>query len=265
MDSSKLLSMSSQLTTKFTTDNSKLVWRLIPLLDAPGNVQMAIDRWLLEQHQCGKHPPTLRFYTWSPVAISLGYHQHKYPQDWQKLTWQGEKIDLVRRPTGGRAVLHQGDLTYAVVTSGLPSSRIQAYTKICEFLIQGWRLLGINLHYGKAGRGYIHNPNCFGTATGADLVTTDGCKFIGSAQLRRGDFILQHGSMGLHPDNHLFTQVFGTEPKGNIQLPTHLTIEKIITALITAAQDCLAMELQVQPLSQEEWRVIEGMSEGVKE
>ena len=103
---------------------------------------MAIDEWLLKQHQSG-YLPTLRFYTWSPSAISLGYHQRKYPEDWQSLTWKGEEIDLVRRPTGGRAVLHYGDLTYAVVTSGLSGSRIEAYKKICEFLIQGWQNLGV--------------------------------------------------------------------------------------------------------------------------
>ena len=149
------------------------MWRLIPLLEAPGNVQMAIDRWLLEQHQQKNHPPTLRFYTWSPPAISLGYHQRQYPEYWEYLTWQGEKLDLVRRPSGGRAVLHQGDLTYAVVTSGLTGSRLQMYEKICEFLIQGWRSLGVELHYGTEGRGYIHNPNCFATATSADLVLSD--------------------------------------------------------------------------------------------
>jgi lipoate-protein ligase A len=53
--------------------SKKQVWRLIPLLEAAGNVQMAIDRWLLEQHQQRKHPVTLRFYTWSPPAISLGF------------------------------------------------------------------------------------------------------------------------------------------------------------------------------------------------
>ena len=217
---------------------------------------MAIDRWLLQKHQHGKHPPTLRFYTWSPVAISLGYHQQKYPPEWHNLTWQGTKIDLVRRPTGGRAVLHQGDLTYAVVTSGLPASRIQAYTKICEFLIQGWRTLGINLHYGKAGRGYIHNPNCFATATGADLVMDNGFKLIGSAQLRKDDFILQHGSMGLRRDNYLFSQVFGMEPVNSIQLPQHLTITKVTDALIAAAQDCFTMQVEVKSLSPEEWEEI---------
>ncbi|MBR8832770.1 MAG: lipoate--protein ligase family protein [Stigonema ocellatum SAG 48.90 = DSM 106950] len=220
------------------------------MLEAAGNVQMAIDRWLLEQHQSGKQGPTLRFYTWSPPAISLGYHQHKYPEHWQHLVWQGQKVELVRRPTGGRAVLHQGDLTYAVVVSGLTGDRIQVYQKICEFLIQGWRSLGVELHYGTTGRGYIHNPNCFGTATGADLVLPDGNKLIGSAQLRKGGAILQHGSIRLQPDQELFAEVFDTESFTPLKLPQNLGIEKIIAALIAAAIDCFDIELIVQPLSE---------------
>lgn len=235
---------------------SKQVWRLIPLLEAAGNVQMAIDNWLLEQHQSGKHPSTLRFYTWSPSAISLGYHQRQYPEYWQNLTWQGQKLDLVQRPTGGRAVLHQGDLTYAVVTSGITGSRLQVYEKICEFLIQGWRSLGVELHYGTEGRGYIHNPNCFGTATSADLVLPDASKLIGSAQLRRSGAILQHGSIRLQPDAKLFAQVFGAESFTTVQLPQSLSVEKIIADLITAASDCFNMQIELQPLSPSEWEEI---------
>ncbi|QLE54624.1 biotin/lipoate A/B protein ligase family protein [Nostoc sp. TCL26-01] len=231
------------------------VWRLIPLLAAAGGVQMAIDRWLLAQHQSGKLPSVLRFYTWSPPAISLGYHQHKYPQHWQNLTWQGQKLDLVRRPTGGRAVLHQGDLTYAVITSGLSGSRIEAYQTICQFLIQGWRAIGLKLDYGTAGRGYIHNPDCFGTATGADLILPDGTKFIGSAQLRRGGVILQHGSMRLQPDAELFTQVFRAESLTPVQLPPSLScnVETIMTALTSAASEYFDTEITLQPLSESEW------------
>ncbi|MBD2196723.1 MULTISPECIES: lipoate--protein ligase family protein [Calothrix] len=235
---------------------SKQVWRLIPLLKAAGNVQMAIDSWLLAQHQSGKHPPTLRFYTWSPAAISLGYHQREYPQFWDNIICQGEKLDIIRRPTGGRAVLHQGDLTYAVVTSGLNGDRLQAYQKICQFLIHGWRSLGVELQYGTAGRGYIHNPNCFGTATGADLILPNGAKLIGSAQLRRGGAILQHGSIRLHQDAELFSQIFDAESWTQVQLPPSLTEEVIMTALMAAASHCFDIELIVEPLSQLEWEEI---------
>ncbi len=123
---------------------------------------MAIDHWLLEQHKLGLLPPTLRFYTWSAPAISLGYHQSNWPEYWQQLTWQGVPLELVRRPTGGRAVLHQGDLTYAVVTSGVCGSRVQVYQELCEFLIQGWRSLGVELHYGNVAGNFTRRQLCQG-------------------------------------------------------------------------------------------------------
>ncbi|MGP1381986.1 MAG: lipoate--protein ligase family protein [Thainema sp.] len=190
------------------------IWRLIPLIDAPGAVQMAIDAWLLEQHLAGKMPSVLRFYTWSPAAISLGYHQRSWPEHWQHLTWQGQLIDLVRRPTGGRAVLHQGDLTYAVITSNLLGSRMEVYRYLCQFLITGLRSHNLSLQFGEAGRGYIHNPDCFGTATAADLVLPTGEKLIGSAQLRRRQGILQHGSIRVQQDVGLLEEVFSMMSEG---------------------------------------------------
>ena len=183
---------------------------------------MAVDRWLLEQHRRGGQSSVLRFYTWSPPAISLGYHQRHWPDHWRQLTWRGNPIDIVRRPTGGRAVLHQGELTYALITSGLMGNRTAAYETLCQFLIEGWRSLGVNLLYGEAGRGYIHNHNCFNSATAADLVTADGVKLIGSAQLRQDKAILQHGSIRLTPDPLLYQQVFGT-PLQPLGLPQKLS------------------------------------------
>lgn len=238
-------------------------WRLIPLMRASGKLHMAIDAWLLEQHRQGLHPPTLRFYTWNPPAISLGYHQRHGFRQWESLTWNGDPIDLVRRPSGGRAVLHQGDLTYAVITSDLPANRMQAYQQICEFLIQGWRSLGVELHYGQAGRGYIHNPNCFSTATAADLVMTDGAKLIGSAQLRRGTAILQHGSLQLEPDAALFQQVFGVAPVLPT-LPNSLQgaerIEIVMDALIESAGHCFNADFQIRSLSEAECATIQHWS-----
>lgn len=239
--------------------NSKLSWRLLPLLNASGQIQMAIDQWLLEQHRIGNHPPVVRFYTWASPAISLGYHQRRWPVVWQELIWQSIPVELVRRPTGGRAVLHQGDLTYMVVTSGLSSKRLDAYREICEFLIQGWRSLGVDLYYGSAGREYSHNPNCFGTATGADLVTAQGYKFIGSAQLRRGKAILQHGSIRLQPNAELFTQVFGEVmplDKLPLQQRGEFFIPMVVDALTRAVADCFGVELIEQPLSDDEWQAI---------
>jgi lipoate-protein ligase A len=243
----------------------KSAWRQIPFLAASGQVQMALDRWLLEQHRQGKLPSVLRFYTWSPVAISLGYHQRQYPEFWHHLTWQGQPIEIIRRPTGGRAVLHQGDLTYLVITSGIPGNRIEVYEKICQFLIQGWRSLGIELHYGETQRGYIHQSNCFATATNADLIDSSGGKLIGSAQLRQGKAILQHGSIRLFPDAKLFAQVFGETPIGISSGSDKPLVVKegiggrvsgVVKALTQAACDCFEMDLITQPLSDSEWSEI---------
>jgi lipoate---protein ligase len=234
-------------------DDRVTTWRLIPPIDATGKVQMAIDSWLLQQHILGQIPPTLRFYTWSQPTISLGYHQRRYPEHWDGLTWQDSPVDLIKRPTGGRGVLHQGDLTYAIVGSGFVGKRVEVYQQICQFLIDGWRGLGVDLDYGTAGRGYIHNPNCFGTATSADLICDDGYKLIGSAQLIKAAAILQHGSIRLNPDRALFSQVFGEQ----MSLPpvgvSQLAVATIIAALVTAAQTHFNVNFQIQPLTDREW------------
>lgn len=231
-------------------------------------MQMAIDRYLLEQHQLGKHPPSLRFYTWQPAAISLGYHQKEYPPAWNNLTWQGQPLDIIRRPTGGRAVLHQGDLTYAVVTSIPGGKRLEVYKQICQFLIAGWRSLGVNLDYGNATKEYIQHHNCFATATGSDLVTARGNKVIGSAQLRRRQTILQHGSMILDTDSKLYSRVFGVPLPENLfgvistsdgRSTTHESndiIVKIIQKLTAAAEATFKIDIVNQPLSTEEWQYI---------
>ena len=234
---------------------SASTWRLIPPIEASGKIQMAIDTWLLEKHRQGEHPPTLRFYTWNPPAISLGYHQKEDPAYWQKYD-----LDIVRRPTGGQAVLHQGDLTYAVITSAKRGKRLEVYRHICQFLVEGWRSLGVELHYGDADRQYRQNPNCFATATNADLITNTGAKAIGSAQLRRGKAILQHGSMMLSTNQDLFTQVFRESAPGNlldlIKVGEYPSLDRITNSLTQAASNCFQIQFQEQPLSKIEWQDI---------
>ena len=232
---------------------------------------MAIDRYLLEQHRAGKQPSIIRFYTWQPAAISLGYHQKEYPSYWRDLVWQGKPLDLVRRPTGGRAVLHQGDLTYTIVTSTPPGKRLEVYKQICQFLITGWRSLDVKLDYGTATKEYIQHQNCFATATGSDLITPQGNKVIGSAQLRRGQTVLQHGSMIMNTDPELYRQVFGTSLKQNLlqvispaedrstrYQGVDLTA-RIINSLTQTASAIFKIDLVEQPLSTNEWQDIANM------
>ena len=153
----------------------------------------------------------------------------------------------------------RGELTYAVITSGIPGSRTQVYQILCQFLIEGMRSLGVELSYGSTKRGYIHNPNCFGTATAADLVLPDGTKLIGSAQLKRGKAILQHGSIRICPDAVLFEQVFDTPLARSpfwAKISDLLSVESIMDALTAAACEQFEMNFIVQPLSALEWNQI---------
>ncbi|MEL7331094.1 MAG: biotin/lipoate A/B protein ligase family protein [Cyanobacteria bacterium J06560_2] len=227
-------------------------WRFMPLYEGTGVEQMAIDSWLLDQHVQGLQPSILRFYVWRSPTISLGYHQKQFPAHWNNLHYKGQRVDLVRRPTGGRAVLHQGDLTYALVTSGLKGSRREVYQQLCQFLLEGWRSLGVELNFGVAGRGYIKNPNCFGTATAADLVMNNGYKLIGSAQVLRAGCVLQHGSIRLSPESQLFEAVFG-EKMGQPAFPPSLLsgglFEQITRSLMASASAIFDVEFETRSLT----------------
>lgn len=233
-------------------------WRLIPEASVPAAINMATDSWLLEQLIGDRHPPTLRFYRWQPIAISLGYHQKSWPQHWQSLTWNDQLVDLVRRPTGGRAVLHQGDLTYAI-SMPLAVPRQEAYRTICDALIETWGEYGVALDYGTAGRGYRNQTNCFALATAADLTTPEGYKLIGSAQLRRDRCLLQHGSIRLNPDRALYQRVFGGEtaspisPPGAIPtVPTDQWRASLCAAIAENLGRSLGVEFQTHPLDSAE-------------
>jgi len=224
---------------------------------------MAVDRWLLEQHsQNPDLPSVLRFYNWSPAAISLGYHQRHQPEHWAEIA-KTSGLDIVRRPSGGRAVLHQGDLTYSLVTRANLGTRAQTYRTICEFLIQGLAALGVDLNYGEAGRGYIHNPSCFSISTDADLIVADRRKLIGSAQVYRKESVLQHGSISIQPDYELLRQLFGHDVAivGLSELLIDRNIlgltAQLIQVLTTAAAKCFDTEFNIQPLSAAELSAIE--------
>lgn len=239
--------------------NQKPIWRLIPLFCASGKLQMAIDLWLLKQHKEKNHPPSLRFYTWNPPAISIGVSQKRHiPPHWQNLTYENQPLEIVKRPTGGRGVLHQGDLTYSVVTSYSQGTVTETYEEICQFLILGWKKLGLSLHLGKPKQKYLNSANCFSLATNADLMDDKGNKFIGSAQLRQGKYILQHGSMMLKCDRTtslgdctLYEQVFNSSPP-QINIPSGLILPKIVNVLVEAAAECFQCRFEIQPLSVEE-------------
>lgn len=211
--------------------------RWLPPCTLPGAWQMAIDAWLLEQIGRGaRSGPLLRFYHWSQPTLSLGKHQRAIDDHWLHLAQQGH-IALVRRPTGGSAVLHGGDLTYALLWPNPPRQRREAYRLCCRWLQEAFAAMGQPLEFGDSPA-RADQPNCFASSTAADLVHPGGLKRIGSAQMWRGRSLLQHGSVLLEPDGVLWPAVFG-EPSPELP-PLPLRGEALEDHLLAAARAWVA-------------------------
>jgi lipoate-protein ligase A len=174
-------------------------WRFLDTGAMSGALNMAVDRAILGLHANGKSPPTLRVYQWSPPAVSLGYFQKRYDLDLEACRRLG--FEVVRRPTGGRAVLHLNDLTYAVIAGtpeGIPSAVTAAYHLIAQGLLHAFRLLGIEAKMGRE-RDDLHRTDiCFLRRARGAIVYQEK-KLVGSAQTWQGSSLLQHGSIIVRP------------------------------------------------------------------
>lgn len=180
-------------------------WRLIHDGPRPGAENMAVDEALLISHASGESPAVLRFYGWDPPALTIGYFQsHVREVDEDGCRRHG--FDWVRRPTGGRAVLHQHELTYSVVVSErlLRGSVLQTYRILSMSLLNGLRRLGVDAEITEGRSPTRHDRQlssaaCFDSATPQELAV-GGRKVVGSAQVRQRGVLLQHGSVPLRLD-----------------------------------------------------------------
>lgn len=174
-------------------------WRLILTEPACGALNMALDQALLEAAAGDRFPVTLRFYRWEPAALSIGRFQPLKDVDLDACA--AENIEVVRRPTGGKSILHLDDFTYSItVPQGfpLPESVVEAYRLICSGILLALQHLGLAaVLQSRASEDYrAAGGACFAAATQADL-EYGGRKLCGSAQVRRGGAVLQHGSIML--------------------------------------------------------------------
>ncbi|MFW5991322.1 MAG: lipoate--protein ligase family protein [Candidatus Nanoarchaeia archaeon] len=159
-------------------------WRLIETKETDGAMQMAIDEAILIQRMKNKVPNTLRFFTWNPACLTIGYFQN-LAKEVNTETAKVLGVDVVRRYTGGGAVLHENELTYSLA---IPEEKVsqdikESYRIICNALIKGMSLLGIN-----AGFQPVND------------ITVNNKKISGNAQTRKGGVILQHGTILLDVD-----------------------------------------------------------------
>ena len=199
----------------------KLDFRVIDSGPQPASLNMATDEAILVGFINGVSPPTLRFYSFSPSAVTLGRFQKARDQLLSEAENYG--LSVVRRPTGGRAVVHDGDLTYSVVAgiddSLFGGSVLETYRKISERLTQAFKELGadVTAEHNPEGK-YQRSASCFDSAVTYEL-RLGREKIVGGAQVRQSGAFLQQGSIALVEPEYDFEKLFG----GGSKTPTGLS------------------------------------------
>ncbi len=202
---------------------SPATWRLINTGVSDGAANMAIDEAIMRSVAEGRSPPTLRFYGWDPPCVSVGYSQSVRKEiDLDRCRERG--YTLVRRPTGGRAILHIDELTYSVVApqgeARVAGDIITSYRRLSLGLVEGLR----TLHGGvvQADRmdsdgGLEKSAACFDVPSHYE-VTAYGRKLVGSAQVRRNGVVLQHGALPLEGDVSRLVDVLALQEPDRVAL-----------------------------------------------
>lgn len=194
-------------------------WRLLIDDAADGATNMARDEALLIAHAAGRTPSTLRLYRWQPACVSLGRFQRSADVDCAACVARG--LDIVRRPSGGRALLHADELTYAVVARAdhplfaASASILSSYAQISQALLRGLHALGVPAAFVPAARRRDVPAACFATPASYEI-TVAGRKLVGSAQARRDAALLQHGALPFSPHADQL-QALLTTPTGDLR------------------------------------------------
>ncbi len=227
-------------------DYSKTTWRLIKHPPAFGAWNMAVDEAILEGVFSGESPSTLRLYAWEPGCLSLGHAQPFSEVNLIKL--QENSWDVVRRPTGGRAILHIDELTYSVLAP-LSEPRVkggvlESYLRLSKALLEALNILGLNPKSKEDSSNQNTkqpNPVCFEVPSNYEITVNDK-KLIGSAQARRKEGLLQHGALPLYGDlTRIITALIftdaGAQTRAKERLLAHATtVETELGKRITWAQ-----------------------------
>jgi len=191
-----------------------IIWRLLITDAASGSGNMAVDEAIATFAARGESPATLRFYQWQPGTVSLGRHQSLADLDMERVQQLG--YGVVRRATGGRAILHIDELTYSISgtanDAGLGGAVLDSYNQLSSGLMLGLQRLGIDAVKAPAGNraGADASPVCFEVPSAYEI-TAGGRKLLGSAQSRRSGYVLQHGSLPLTGDVARLVDVLAVE------------------------------------------------------
>ena len=200
-----------------STTFERAEWRVIQHGFSDGSSNMAIDEAILEAVASGDSQPTIRFYGWDPACVSLGYGQKWHIIDKDFLASSG--WDLVRRPTGGRAILHVDELTYSicapVTEPRVSGSILESYQQLSEALLSGLRIMGLSpvKSVPDPESSQEVGPACFDGPSNYEIIV-GGRKLVGSAQVRKHGVVLQHGTIPLYGDVARISQALYFEKSG---------------------------------------------------
>ena len=216
-----------------------------------GEFNMEYDKNLLEYSiQKDLKSPIFRLYGWSPACVSLGRNQSD--EHINKTFCKENNIDIVRRLTGGRALLHDNELTYSFVCPIVflknGETVIQSYKEISGALALGLKKLGINAEFPIEKKAQTSFEYCMSLATGADL-SINNKKIIGSAQFRKQGYILQHGSIMFDYDKIKLENIFGEKPQTEKittikELNEKIKLEDLCNALKVGVEEFFNIDFQ---------------------
>ena len=199
------------------------------ILDEPGDgrLNMAVDEALMESVGSCNSPATLRLYGFAPPTLSFG----RFQRIKDKIRWEAvrrEGITLVRRPTGGQAVLHDRELTYSVLLHKdhlQPFQKREIYRFIAELLLEGLVRLGVQGLSNRKRSGDLHNPDCFRSTGEYEIASSSARKLIGSAQVVNRLASLQHGAIPLDMSYRRIDRYLDLSPETQLEEPSCLSAE----------------------------------------
>ena len=252
---------------------ARATWRLIRSAPADGPTNMAVDEAILRAVVAGLVPPTLRFYAWEPACLSLGRAQSVEDVDLEVLRAAG--FDLVRRPTGGKAILHVDELTYSVVAPQeephVAGGIVESYRRLSSGLVRGLERLGVAdlvADQRIENRG-LEGPVCFEVPSDYEI-TVDGRKLVGSAQMRARGVVLQHGALPLYGDITRICPLLAAHPEparvrarattveealgslGSVRAGRTVTWDEAAEAMAAGFSEALNLHFEVGTLTDEE-------------
>ncbi len=250
---------------------NKTIWHFINSGKCSASFNMALDEALLEWHSKGEIGPVLRFYEWQPATLSIGYFQ-SVDKEIEMDEVRKHGLGFVRRPTGGRGVLHEHELTYSVIVSesypDMPETVTEAYRVISGGVLKGFRNLGLDAQFSipqtVQQTDDLKKPKsavCFDAPSWYELVV-EGKKVAGSAQTRQKGVILQHGAILLSLDEEKLVSLFKfnseeQRERMRVSLPEKAVAIDRLMERAASVEECVdafargfevALDMQLEPL-----------------